>query len=202
MLPGVKRCGPISATGVTSAAVPQMNTSEKVASSSAGMCRSTTSKPRCRASGDDAAAGDAVQEAVGRRGVDHPVAHQEDVGAGRLGDVAAPVQHQGVGVALPLGRVLGDGADHVEAGRLGRRSARSPARAACTWRRSGGCPWPSPRARNSSASPSRRWPCGWWCSGPRRRSSPTRARRSGGHRRPPARCARRSPCRPGRSRPR
>ena len=55
-----------------------------------------------------------------------PSLHEEDVGAGRLGDLAAPVEHQRVGIALALGPVLLDGADHVEPGRLAldRRGAR------------------------------------------------------------------------------
>ncbi len=66
------------------------------------------------------AAGDAVQEAVGRRGVDLAVEHEADVGAGALGHLAAPVVHQGVVEALGLGLMLGQRADHVQAGGLGR----------------------------------------------------------------------------------
>ena len=43
---------------------------------------------------------------------------EEDVGAGRLGDLAAPVEHQRVMVAGGLRLVLRQGADHVQAGRL------------------------------------------------------------------------------------
>ena len=55
---------------------------------------------------DHRAAGNAVQETIGQRGVDHPIAHQEDVGARGFGDVAAPVMHQGVGIALLLRGML------------------------------------------------------------------------------------------------
>ena len=48
-----------------------------------------------------------------------PLMHQEQVGAGGLGDVAAIVEHQRVAEALGLGGVLADRADHVEAGGLG-----------------------------------------------------------------------------------
>ena len=48
-----------------------------------------------------------------------PSLDEEDVGAGAFGDTALPVEHHGVGIAAPLGAVLGDGADHVEAGGLG-----------------------------------------------------------------------------------
>jgi uncharacterized membrane protein len=68
---------------------------------------------------DHGLAGDAVQEAVGLRGVHLAVLDEEDVGAGRLGHVAAIVEHHRVRTALRLGRVLGHGADHVEARRLG-----------------------------------------------------------------------------------
>ncbi len=56
----------------------------------------------------------------------HPVLHEEDVGAGGLGDLPAPVEHERVGIARPLGFMFLDGADHVEPGRLarGRRGAR------------------------------------------------------------------------------
>ena len=97
-----------------------MKHSEKSDSSSGRMCRSTTSKPLARASSitDWRVMPSRKQSGVGR--VDHPVPDEEDVGAGRLGDIAAPVEHHGVGEALLLGGVLGDGADHVEAGGLGR----------------------------------------------------------------------------------
>ncbi len=50
-----------------------------------------------------------------------PSSDEKDVGAGAFGDPALPVHHQGVGVAAPLRAMLGDGADHVEAGGLGER---------------------------------------------------------------------------------
>jgi hypothetical protein len=69
--------------------------------------------------GDHRAAGDAVQEAVGLGRVQHAVLDEEHVGAGRLGHIAAIVEHHRVGITVLLGGVLGDGADHVEAGGLG-----------------------------------------------------------------------------------
>jgi site-specific DNA recombinase len=68
-------------------------------------------------------AGDAVQEAVRRRRVQGAVAHEEDVRPRRLGDLAAPIEHQRVVIALRLRLVTRQGADHVEAGglALGRR---------------------------------------------------------------------------------
>jgi hypothetical protein len=67
----------------------------------------------------DGAAGDAVEEAIRRRRVQFAVEDEEYVGAGFLGHPAAPVQHQRVVEALGLRLVLGERADHVEAGRLG-----------------------------------------------------------------------------------
>jgi hypothetical protein len=62
--------------------------------------------------------GDAVEEAVGLGRVHLAVLDEEDVGARRLGDIAAIVEER-VGIALGLGRVLRHGADHVEPRRLG-----------------------------------------------------------------------------------
>ena len=68
----------------------------------------------------DRAPGDAVEKTVGYRRVQRVVAEdEEDVGAGRLGDAPAPVQHQRVLEPVPLGGVLGQGADHVKPRRLG-----------------------------------------------------------------------------------
>ncbi len=47
------------------------------------------------------------------------VADEEDVGPRRLGDVAAVIGHQRIVVAGPLGLMLGEGADQIEARRLG-----------------------------------------------------------------------------------
>ena len=63
--------------------------------------------------------GDAVQESVGQRGDNLTVLDEEDIRAGRFGDVAAIVEHHGVRTAFGLGGVLGHRADHVEAGGLG-----------------------------------------------------------------------------------
>ena len=53
------------------------------------------------------------------------VLDKEHVGARAFGDVAAIVEHHGVGVASTLGAMLFDGADHVKARRLGlRRNSR------------------------------------------------------------------------------
>ena len=75
-------------------------------------------------------AGDAVEEAVGDRRMDGAVAREEDVGAGAFGHAALPVQHHGVGIALLLRLVLGNGADHVEAGGLGMNRRAGGVRAA------------------------------------------------------------------------
>ncbi len=47
------------------------------------------------------------------------VPHEEDIRAGRLGHLAAIVQHQRVLITGLLGGMFGEGADHVEARRLG-----------------------------------------------------------------------------------
>src|SRR3546814_10583077 len=67
----------------------------------------------------DLAASNAVEKAVRRRRVDLAVLHQKHVGTGRLRNQATIVEHKGVGIPLALGGVLGKGANHVEAGRLG-----------------------------------------------------------------------------------
>ena len=79
---------------------------------------------------DHRPAGDAVEEAVGSRRVKRPVPDEEYIGPGRLRHLAAPVEHQGVVIALRLRLMPRQGADHVEAGRLGlgrRRIGRGPA---------------------------------------------------------------------------
>ena len=61
------------------------------------------------------------QSAIGREQL--VVLDEEDVRARRFGDETAPVVHHRVGKTLGLGLVLGERADHVEAGgfRLPRR---------------------------------------------------------------------------------
>ena len=62
--------------------------------------------------------------------MDHAVLDEEDVCTGRLGHIAAIVEHHRVGVACTLRRMLGEGADHVEPGGLGfgRRRVRGGSR--------------------------------------------------------------------------
>src|SRR3546814_14357393 len=67
----------------------------------------------------DLAASNAVEKAVRRRRVDLTVLPQKHVGTGRLRNQATIVEHKGVGIPLALGGVLGNGANHEEAGRLG-----------------------------------------------------------------------------------
>ncbi len=57
---------------------------------------------------------DAIQEAVRRRRVNFALTDDEDIGAGSLSHPVLPVEHDRVGLALTLGNVLGDRADHVE----------------------------------------------------------------------------------------
>src|SRR5208282_2201164 len=61
----------------------------------------------------------AGEEAIGGRCMDFAVLDEEDVGAGTFGDAALPVEHHGIGIASLFGAMLGDGADHVQACRLG-----------------------------------------------------------------------------------
>ena len=68
---------------------------------------------------DRGLAGQPVEETIRRRRVQRAVAHKEDVRAGRLGHLAAIVEHQRISIAVPFGGMLGHGADHVKAGRLG-----------------------------------------------------------------------------------
>ena len=68
---------------------------------------------------DDGAPRDAVQEAVRNRSVEFAVDDEEDIRAGGFGEIPAPVEHEGVGEAVRLGVVLGESADHVEAGGFG-----------------------------------------------------------------------------------
>ena len=67
---------------------------------------------------DDGLASDAVQEAIRGWRVNDAVLDEEDVSAGRFGDLAAMIKHHRIGVALGFGGVLGNGADHVETGSL------------------------------------------------------------------------------------
>ena len=62
--------------------------------------------------------GNAVQKAVRQRRVNDVTLHEEDVRAGRLGDVAAIVQHHRIRAAFLFRLVLRDRADHVQAGSL------------------------------------------------------------------------------------
>ena len=61
---------------------------------------------------------DAVEEAIGKWGMQHALLYEEDVGTGGFGNLPAPVEHQRIGIALTLGAVFLDGADHIKAGRL------------------------------------------------------------------------------------
>ena len=130
MWPGLNVCGPISETGVISAAVPVMKHFVNVFK----FFRHDLALDHLDAARlgevDHGAARDAVEEAVGLGRVDGAVLDEEDVGAGAFGDVALEVEHQRVGVAGPLGAVLFDGADHVEAGGLGAEGRGGGSRAA------------------------------------------------------------------------
>ena len=126
MAPGVNLYGPTSDTGVTSAPVPQMKHSSKPVSSSGMMRRSITSMPRrlARSITVRRVMPSRKQSAMGVWIA--PFCGEEDVGAGAFGDAPLPIEHHGVGVAAPLGAMLGNGADHVEPGglRLARRGQR------------------------------------------------------------------------------
>jgi len=73
--------------------------------------------------------GQPVEDRVGQRRVHLAILDEEDVGARRLGHVAAIIEEHRVRTAPGLGRVLGHGADHVESRRLGRDRDRLGARA-------------------------------------------------------------------------
>ena len=108
-------CGPISPTGVTSAADAR---DEAFAEG-----RQLVGHDAALGHLDAAPAGEldhrltrqAVEEAIGGRRVEDAVLDEEDVGARAFGDAALPVEHEGVGVAAPLRAMFGDRADHVEA---------------------------------------------------------------------------------------
>src|SRR5690606_40122836 len=74
---------------------------------------------------DDRATGDTVEEAIRSRRVNLAVLDEEHVRARCFGNLAAPVEHESIGIALLLCSMLGQRADHVEASSLGlrRRSA-------------------------------------------------------------------------------
>src|SRR5205823_13675669 len=55
---------------------------------------------------DDGLPGEAVEEAIRRWGVQFAVDDEKDVGAGALGQLAAPVEHQRVVATLRLSLVL------------------------------------------------------------------------------------------------
>src|SRR5262249_50901154 len=75
---------------------------------------------------DDRLSGNAVQEAIGDRGVNLAVPDEKDIGAGALRHATFPVQHHRISVAFALSPLLRDGANLVETGRFGaaRRSLR------------------------------------------------------------------------------
>ena len=70
-------------------------------------------EPAIPCEADDGLARDAVQEAVGDGRVDLPAAGEEDVGARPFRHLPAPIEHQRIGIARPLGAMLLDRADHV-----------------------------------------------------------------------------------------
>ena len=67
----------------------------------------------------DGAPRDAVQKILRRRRHQRAVDHQEDVGAGRFGEIALPVEHQRIVEARLERLVLLDAADQVEPRHLG-----------------------------------------------------------------------------------
>ena len=62
---------------------------------------------------DHRPAGDAVQEAIGLRGVNDAILDEKQVGARAFRNPATVIQHDGIGVSVPFGPVLFDGADHI-----------------------------------------------------------------------------------------
>jgi hypothetical protein len=67
---------------------------------------------------DHSLPGNSVEKAVRRRRVQLAVDDEENISPGALGQLAAPVEHQGVVESLGLGHMLGRRANHVEPGRL------------------------------------------------------------------------------------
>ena len=145
---------------------------------------------------DDRLARDAVEEAIRRRRMDDAVLDEEDVGAGRLGDLAAPVEHQRVGIALPLRLVLGDRADHVEAGRLRFDGAVAGIGPAVLGHVEADALQPLFRLEVGRPLPDRDGEVDLGLLRGRRPSSRCRARRSGGHRRRSAPAGPAARCRP------
>ena len=68
---------------------------------------------------DDGVAGDAVEDGGQRRGLDHAVADDEEVFAGRFADVAVGVEHQGFVITVLFDFHLGEHGVHIVAGGLG-----------------------------------------------------------------------------------
>ena len=89
--PGLYACGPISPTGVTSAAVPVMKHSLNVAEFVGHDAPLDDFDPAAAREIDDGRAGDAREEAVGDRRMDRSVLDEKDVGAGAFGHSALPV---------------------------------------------------------------------------------------------------------------
>ncbi len=79
---------------------------------------------------DDRRSRYAGEEAISNRRMNRSALDEKNVSACGFGDSALPVQHQRVGIPAALRAMLGDGADHVEAGRFrerwGGRWIRSP----------------------------------------------------------------------------
>ena len=175
--PTSKFHGPAERTGVTSTAVPVRNICSKVSSSSGQIARSTTSMPRLRARSMIVrrVIPSRKQSGVGVCSV--PSRDEEDIGAGRFGDPAAPVEHQGVVEAPLFGVLLRQGADHVQPRSL-RRGRRGVGRGPAPRRRCRGeCRSRTRADRNICPSPTPRWRGAAWWFPARPPSIPRRARR-------------------------
>ena len=127
-------------TGVTSTAVPVRNICSKLSSSSA---RSPARSPRCRAARARSITVRRVMPSRKQSGVgvcSSPSRDEEDVGAGRLGHPAAPVEHQRVVVAALPPHAASTGCRSCTGPKPWTGSARCRARAAATARCRGECP--------------------------------------------------------------
>ena len=104
------------------------------------MARSTTFKPRFLASPMTVRRVMPSRKQSGVGVCSTPSLTKKMLAPVHLGDLPAPVEHQRVGIALALGAMLLERADHVEAGGLGLRRGGARVGPAVLGDGRGGCP--------------------------------------------------------------
>ena len=83
-------------------------------------------KPACARQIHHRAPRDTIQKAIWLRRVQNTVIHKKNIGSGRLGDAAAPVKHQRIGIAFAFGGMFRQRTNHIQARRPWHGKARFP----------------------------------------------------------------------------